>query len=155
MIKEKIIAPDMQTGLRMVKTRFGEEALILDSRVRRNRQKGSLKMSEEVEIIVGLDQGRSAPEQLRGLGDDGLLFEGPRPLADELTRLERVVEESPDHMKAHVQLAGVYFRLGRTEAAAREREAVKRIMAEQQARAADGVRGVVSDTIGAEQAAPE
>jgi tetratricopeptide (TPR) repeat protein len=75
--------------------------------------------------------------------------------AEAVEHLERVVEESPDHMKAHVQLAGVYFRLGRTEDAAREREAVKRIMAEQQARAADGVRGVVSDTIGAEQATPE
>jgi tetratricopeptide (TPR) repeat protein len=75
--------------------------------------------------------------------------------AEAVEHLERVVEENPDHMKAHVQLAGVYFRLGRTEDAAREREAVKKIMAEQQARAADGVRGVVSGTIGAEQTTPE
>jgi len=75
--------------------------------------------------------------------------------AEAVEHLERVVEESPDHMKAHVQLAGVYFRLGRTEDAAREREAVKKIMAEQQARAADGVRGVVSGTIGAEPPPPE
>ena len=68
-----------------------------------------------------------------------------------MEHLERVVEESPDHMKARVQLAGVYFRLGRSDDAARQREEVRRIMAEQQARAADGVRGVVSETIGAEQ----
>ena len=75
--------------------------------------------------------------------------------AEAVEHLERVVEESPADMKAHVQLAGVYFRLGRTEDTAREREAVKKLMAEQQARAADGVRGVVSDTIGAEPATPE
>jgi Flp pilus assembly protein TadD len=71
--------------------------------------------------------------------------------AEALEHLQRVVEESPDHMQARVQLAGVYFRLGRTEDAAGQREEVKRIMAEQQARAADGVRGVVSDTIGTEK----
>ena len=68
-----------------------------------------------------------------------------------LGHLERVVEQTPDDMRARVQLAGVYFRLGRPEDAGRQRDEVKRIMAEQQARAADGVRGVVSDTIGAEK----
>jgi tetratricopeptide (TPR) repeat protein len=71
--------------------------------------------------------------------------------AEALEHLERVVELSPDDMKARVQLAAVYFRLGRIDDAAREREEVKRIVAEQQARSADGVRGVVSETIGAEQ----
>jgi tetratricopeptide (TPR) repeat protein len=71
--------------------------------------------------------------------------------AEAMPHLEQVVEESPDHMKARVQLAGVYFRLGRTDDAAGQREAVKRLMAEQQARAAEGVRGVVSDTIGADK----
>jgi tetratricopeptide (TPR) repeat protein len=69
--------------------------------------------------------------------------------AEAVGHLERAVEKSPDDMKARVQLAGVYFRLGRTEDAARQREAVKKLMAEQQARAAEGIRGVVSDTIGA------
>jgi tetratricopeptide (TPR) repeat protein len=71
--------------------------------------------------------------------------------AEAVGHLERVVEASPDHTKARVQLAGVYFRLGRAEDAAHQRDEVKRIMAEQQAQAAAGVRGMVSDTIGAEK----
>ncbi|MCP4548767.1 MAG: hypothetical protein GY835_20095 [bacterium] len=99
MNKETIIAPDMQTGLRMVKARFGEEALILDSRIKRSRRRGSLKMGEEVEIIVGLDQGRSNPESLRADGSDKN-YNKPRPLAEEIIRLERMVDEMESQVES-------------------------------------------------------
>ena len=107
------------------------------------------------EALVHLERaGRLRPDHVSvhyGLGS--VLADQGRD-AEALEHLERVVEMSPDDMKARVQLAAVYFRLGRGDDAAREREAVKRIMAEQQARAAEGVRGVVSETIGAEKDDP-
>jgi tetratricopeptide (TPR) repeat protein len=108
------------------------------------------------EALVHLERaGRLRPDHVSVHFGLGCVLADQGRDGEAVGHLERVVEESPDHMKARVQLAGVYFRLGRTDDAAREREAVKRIMTEQQARSADGVRGVVSDTIGAEPPPPE
>jgi tetratricopeptide (TPR) repeat protein len=70
--------------------------------------------------------------------------------AEALGYLERAVAERPDDMQAHVQLAGVYQRLGRIEDAAREGEAVKAIVAAQQARAAEGAREAITSSIGSD-----
>jgi tetratricopeptide (TPR) repeat protein len=108
------------------------------------------------EALVHLERaGRMRPDNVSvhyGLGS--VLADQGRD-AEALEHLQRVVEMAPDDMKARVQLAAVYFRLGRGDDAARERDAVMRLVAEQQARSADGVRGVVSETIGGERTSPE
>jgi tetratricopeptide (TPR) repeat protein len=125
------------------------EAQLLLGTLLREENKGD-------EALVHLERaGRLRPDHVSVHFGLGCVLADQGRDAEAVSHLERVVEGSPDHMKARVQLAGVYFRLGRTDDAAREREAVKRIMAEQQARSADGVRGVVSDTIGAEPTPPE
>jgi Flp pilus assembly protein TadD len=67
--------------------------------------------------------------------------------AEALPLLEDVVTRQPGNLRAHVQLAGVYFRLGRPEDAAREREEVQELIAEGQARAAATVRDSFTETI--------
>jgi cytochrome c-type biogenesis protein CcmH/NrfG len=48
--------------------------------------------------------------------------------------LERVVANKPDHTRAHVLLAQTYFRLKRTAEGTREREIVRKLNEEEQAR---------------------
>ena len=65
-----------------------------------------------------------------------------------LPLLEAAGRAFPDDKKTHLRLALAYFRVGRPEDAARQKEIVDRIEGEAQARAADGVRGAVSRTLG-------
>jgi cytochrome c-type biogenesis protein CcmH/NrfG len=61
---------------------------------------------------------------------------------DEAMRLlERVVAAKPDHTRAHVLLAQTYFHLKRTAEGNREREIVRRLNAEEQARHVKGTGG--------------
>jgi cytochrome c-type biogenesis protein CcmH/NrfG len=48
--------------------------------------------------------------------------------------LERVIAAKPDHARAHVLLAQTYFHLQRTADGNREREIVRRLSAEEQAK---------------------
>ncbi|MBN2169914.1 MAG: hypothetical protein JW819_01180 [Candidatus Krumholzibacteriota bacterium] len=79
MTKQIIVAPDVRTAMREVKERYGEDALILDTRTRRSRESGSLQGAREVEITVGL-AGPEAPARARSV-------------ADELDRLEALLAE--------------------------------------------------------------
>ncbi len=67
--------------------------------------------------------------------------------AEALPLLEEVVARQPGNLRAHVQLAGVYFRLGRPQDAARERTFVKRLIADGQAHAAAAIRDSFTETI--------
>jgi len=69
-----------------------------------------------------------------------------------LPLLESAGQAFPNDKKTHLQLAIAYFRLGRPEDAARQREIVERIEKETQARASSSIHGEFDQTPGA---APE
>jgi tetratricopeptide (TPR) repeat protein len=69
-----------------------------------------------------------------------------------LPLLEAAGQAFPDDKKTHLQLALAYFRLGRPEDAARQREIVERIEKATQARASSSMHGEFDQTTGA---APE
>jgi Tfp pilus assembly protein PilF len=48
--------------------------------------------------------------------------------------LEKVVQEDPNWLEPHVELASLYYKLHRPQDGAKERQTVERITAEQQAK---------------------
>jgi tetratricopeptide (TPR) repeat protein len=61
--------------------------------------------------------------------------------------LERVAAAAPDHLETHRWLAVLYTRQGRTEDAAREREAVVRLAKEAESRAFEGARESMNELL--------
>jgi flagellar biosynthesis GTPase FlhF len=88
MIKETVVARDMNIGMKMIKETYGEDALILDSRVRRSRRPGSLELIEEVEIDIAMGV---TPEKL--VQGDQVEAGGRQTLPTEIKRLEEIVVE--------------------------------------------------------------
>lgn len=80
MTKQIIVAPDVRTAMREVKERYGEDALILDTRTRRSREPGSLQGARVVEVTVGLEGPEASAD-------------APRSVAGELKRLEELLAE--------------------------------------------------------------
>jgi len=96
MIKEKIVAQDMNAALREVKERYGSEAYILESRTIRERIPGTMNTRKQVELTVSLQP----PLTLRTDAGAPLLPDysgrgfGELPSVEaEIRRIERIVEE--------------------------------------------------------------
>jgi hypothetical protein len=83
MTEQTVVARDLRSALRTVRQRFGDEALILETRTRRRPLAGSLRLADEVELRIGL------PES----GDEAAAGGAPRSLAGELERLEALIAE--------------------------------------------------------------
>ncbi len=95
MIKEKIVAPDMTAAMKMIKERFGDEALILNSRTRHKRKPASMQLSEEVEVEIGLElqgaKSKRKPGSMPGYDGLGQSFREPAPLSKEIERIEELM----------------------------------------------------------------
>ena len=108
MTEHRIVARDMRSALKTVRARFGEDALILDSRTLRRPRPGSLRMDEEVEVRVALP---GAP------GEMGTGPSAPLRLEDEIARLEALLvdmeaqldaAETPGHpLRAALEALGI------------------------------------------------
>lgn len=81
MTEHTVVARDLASALRTVRQRFGDEALILETRTRRRPLAGSLRLAEEIELRIGI----AAPGEQPAAA--------PRSLEEELARLEALVGE--------------------------------------------------------------
>ena len=81
MTEQTVVARDLRSALRTVRQRFGDEALILETRTRRRPLAGSLRLADEIELRVGLPGPSDGPGRAE------------RSLAAELERLERLIAD--------------------------------------------------------------
>ncbi len=96
MISETVVAPDMNTALRIIKRRYGEDALILGTRSRNRRKEGALALIEEVEVDVGLGSavaGAQTRDMGGGVGGREAGQPAPRSLETELQRVEELLDQ--------------------------------------------------------------
>ncbi len=73
-----------------------------------------------------------------------LVHMGAGRIAEAQAALEELIKRHPDFLEAHVSLATVYYRLKRREDGDREREIVRKLTAESQARQTAAVRASVT-----------
>ena len=80
--------------MKHIKERFGQDALILDTRTRLSRKPGSIELCEEVEVEIGLDKrGKTmAMREAASVGRDRpMAAASPRAMAEEIDRFEILV----------------------------------------------------------------
>jgi len=77
--EQTVVARDLRSALRLVRERFGADALILETRSRQRPLAGALRMAEEIEVRVALP------------GAAGRMSEPGTPLAAEIARLESLL----------------------------------------------------------------
>jgi hypothetical protein len=102
MTEHTVVARDLRSALRTVRQRYGDEALIIETRTRRRPQAGSLRLVEDVELRIGLP----------GPGAAGARLGAPRSLAGELERLESLIAELDSAVSAAAPDYPLAARLG-------------------------------------------